>query len=153
MFQEQALATRMTVNEANGATPALRALVARVEPRAVLVAVRPLGRDAAAGTTHKQGGYGQPLRLDLRRADGSLAGLHHPAAGDAPSWPGLEVGRPAAYRRAIRDLLGHGEGIFGIIDAYPSDVPAASPDRLACIEAHCLDWRWRLKGKVERLTR
>ena len=33
---------------------------------------------------------------------------------------------PGAYTRAIRDLLGHGEGIFGLVDSYEGDVvPAA----------------------------
>jgi hypothetical protein len=61
--------------------------------------------------------------------------------------------RPAAYTRAIRDLLGHGEGIFGIIDGYADDVPLAPPERLRGIEALCLEWRWRLKGRTERLRR
>jgi hypothetical protein len=61
--------------------------------------------------------------------------------------------RPAAYRRAIRDLIGHGEGIFGIIDSYPADVPAAPPLRLAAIERRCVAWRWRLRGEEARLRR
>jgi aminoglycoside phosphotransferase (APT) family kinase protein len=60
---------------------------------------------------------------------------------------------PVAWRRAIRDLLGHGEGIFGIVDAYPPEVPAASPARLKGIEERCLDWRWRLRPRAERLRR
>jgi len=57
------------------------------------------------------------------------------------------------WRRAIRDLLGHGEGIFGVIDAYPADTPAAPPARLQAIEASCLAWRWRLRDRTERLRR
>lgn len=71
-----------------------------------------------------------------------LAALHVPIAP-----PG---GR---YRRAIRDLVGSGEGIFGIVDGYPADVPAAPPERLAAIEARCADWRWRLRGRDARLCR
>jgi aminoglycoside phosphotransferase (APT) family kinase protein len=63
------------------------------------------------------------------------------------------LAEPVAWRRAIRDLLGHGEGIFGIADAYPDDVPGGSPRRLAAIERRCLSWRWRLRGRVERLRR
>ena len=59
----------------------------------------------------------------------------------------------AGYRRAIRDLLGHGEGIFGIVDGYPSDTPAAPAERLQRIEQSCLDWRWRLRGRTRRLSR
>jgi hypothetical protein len=61
-------------------------------------------------------------------------------------------GRPAVYRRAIRDLVGHGEGIFGLIDAFPDDVPAAPLERLRSLERRCVDWRWRLRGKERRIT-
>lgn len=71
-----------------------------------------------------------------------LADLH--VAVDAP---------PQAYTRAIRDLVGHGEGVFGIVDGYPPDEPAAPPERLAAIEQACLTWRWRLKGRGHRLRR
>lgn len=71
-----------------------------------------------------------------------LAALHAPIAP-----PG------ARYRRAIRDLVGSGEGMFGIIDGYPPEVPGAPPERLAAIEARCADWRWRLRGRDARLTR
>jgi hypothetical protein len=60
---------------------------------------------------------------------------------------------PTRYERAIRDLVGSGEGIFGIIDAYGPDVPAAPPERLREIERRALDWRWRLKPGSRRLSR
>jgi hypothetical protein len=60
---------------------------------------------------------------------------------------------PVAWRRAIRDLLGHGEGVFGIADAYPADAPAAPPARLEALERRCLAWRWRLRAQPERLRR
>lgn len=63
------------------------------------------------------------------------------------------VGDPVAWRRAIRDLLGAGEGIFGVVDAYGPDVAAAPPGRLARLESRCLEWRWRLRGHPERLRR
>jgi hypothetical protein len=71
-----------------------------------------------------------------------LAALHTPVA-------------PAGtrYRRAIRDLIGSGEGIFGIIDGYPADVPGAPRERLKEIERDCAAWRWRLRDRDERLTR
>jgi hypothetical protein len=71
-----------------------------------------------------------------------LAALHQNNGGGAP-----------VYTRAIRDLLGSGEGIFGIVDGYPPDAPSAPSARLAKIEHRCLDWRWRLKGRASRLTR
>jgi hypothetical protein len=61
--------------------------------------------------------------------------------------------RPATYRRAVRDLVGHGEGIFGVIDSYPADLPEAPPGRLAAIERRCIDWRWRLRAHEDRLRR
>ena len=64
-----------------------------------------------------------------------------------------KINRPGAYRRAIRDLIGHGEGIFGLIDSYPDDVPAAPLPRLQAIEKLCLDWRFRLRGRESRLSR
>jgi len=59
----------------------------------------------------------------------------------------------ARYRRAIRDLVGSGEGIFGIVDGYPAGVPGATAERLQAIEARCAAWRWRLRGRDARLTR
>ncbi len=60
---------------------------------------------------------------------------------------------PAVYARAIRDLVGHGEGIFGIVDGYPADVAGAPGARLQAIEARCVEWRWRLKHRHHRLAR
>jgi len=57
------------------------------------------------------------------------------------------------YRRAIRDLVGSGEGIFGIVDGYPDDVPGASASRLRAIEERCATWRWRLRDHEPRLVR
>lgn len=60
---------------------------------------------------------------------------------------------PVAWRRAVRDLLGHGEGIFGLVDAYPPDVPAAPPARLRALEERCLAARWALRARTGRLAR
>jgi len=61
--------------------------------------------------------------------------------------PGSHAG---AYTRAIRDLLGHGEGIFGLVDSY---APGPLTPRLRAIEEACLAWRWRLRDRTERLRR
>lgn len=89
---------------------------------------------------------GAPLtELDLARIDvlaEYLADLHIPLPdGDR------------RYRRAIRDLVGHGEGIFGMIDGYPADVPGAPTSRLRAIEEACASWRWRLRDHGDRLAR
>jgi aminoglycoside phosphotransferase (APT) family kinase protein len=57
------------------------------------------------------------------------------------------------YRRAVRDLVGHGEGIFGMVDGYPGGAPGCPPERLRGIEERCLAWRWRLRGREGRLRR
>jgi hypothetical protein len=57
------------------------------------------------------------------------------------------------YTRAVRDLIGSGEGIFGMIDGYGADVPAAPPERLRRIEAACARWRWKLREHEPRLAR
>lgn len=60
---------------------------------------------------------------------------------------------PDGYRRAVRDLVGHGEGIFGMVDGYGQGVPGAPPERLRRIEEGALAWRWRLRGREGRLAR
>lgn len=75
-----------------------------------------------------------------------LAHLHVPIACDPAD-------RRTRYRRAIRDLIGSGEGIFGIVDGYPAGVPGASRTRLAALERDCLAWRHRLADNSERLVR
>jgi Phosphotransferase enzyme family len=87
---------------------------------------------------------GEATPLDQQRAGALaryLAQLHEP------------MDEPLRYRRAIRDLIGHGEGIYGVIDGYPANVPGAPIERLARIERACAEWRWRLRDKPERLTR
>jgi aminoglycoside phosphotransferase (APT) family kinase protein len=71
-----------------------------------------------------------------------LATLHKPV-------PDQDV----AYARSLRDLVGGGEGIFGIVDGYPHATPGADASRLQRIESRCLDWRWRLKLRKSRATR
>lgn len=61
-------------------------------------------------------------------------------------------GTPAAlYVRRVRELVGHGECIMGLIDSYPPDHPVATPARLAAIELRAVAWRWKLKPRVHRL--
>lgn len=79
--------------------------------------------------------------LDIARVDALaayLARLHVPLAG------------AARYRRAIRDLVGHGEGIFGIVDGYPA---GPLDERLQALERRTVEWRWRLRAHEARLAR
>jgi hypothetical protein len=57
------------------------------------------------------------------------------------------------YTRSIRDLLGSGEGIFGIVDGYPAHAEGTSAEQLDLIESLCLGWRSRLKHRYQRLVR
>lgn len=58
-----------------------------------------------------------------------------------------------AYRRSIRDLVGHGEGIFGLVDNFPCDVAGAPKERIDRLESQCVEWRRRLRGRESRLSR
>ena len=59
---------------------------------------------------------------------------------------------PELYRRATRDMLGSGEGIFGLTDNYPPNYPLANAAWLAHVEEACIAWRWRLNAHPERLS-
>jgi hypothetical protein len=87
---------------------------------------------------------GHASELDLARVDALaryLAALHTP------------IVQPGRYRRAIRDLVGHGEGIYGIVDGYPPDTPGAPAVRLRVLEQSCAEWRWHLRDREARLVR
>jgi len=56
------------------------------------------------------------------------------------------------YRRALRDLIGHGECIMGVIDTYPLRPRFLTPALLESIERGCNAWRWRLRDKSGRLS-
>ena len=88
----------------------------------------------------KQGGELTPL--DIERADALcdyLVEIHRRRGPDR----GL-------YARRVRELLGHGECIFGIVDGYPENGPF-DPGQLRELEKKCVDWRWKLKRRSERL--
>jgi hypothetical protein len=59
---------------------------------------------------------------------------------------------PMLWRRRLRDLIGHGEGIMGITDSYPLDQAYASEEMLRAIEESANCWRWRLKPLTHRLS-
>jgi aminoglycoside phosphotransferase (APT) family kinase protein len=54
---------------------------------------------------------------------------------------------PGLYVRRVRELLGHGECLFGVADSYPWRYDAMLQE----IERRCLAWRWKLKGRAHRL--
>ena len=107
-------------------------------------------------TTYVDGDlYAHDLRDVEARGSASQTDRHRARA--LATWLAALHARPLQgprelYVRAIRDLLGSGEGIFGICDGYPEGgpIPAA---RLEGIERRCLAWRWRLRGRAHRLRR
>jgi aminoglycoside phosphotransferase (APT) family kinase protein len=81
-------------------------------------------------------------RPDLERADALcdyLVEIHRQRGPDA----GL-------YVRRIRELIGHGECIFGVADSYPLDGPVEF-SLLEDIEKKCVAWRWKLRRRTHRL--
>ena len=58
---------------------------------------------------------------------------------------------PILYIKRIRELVGHGECIFGLTDSYPSDFEYADSKKLIEIEKKCIEWRWKLKNYTHRL--
>jgi hypothetical protein len=58
---------------------------------------------------------------------------------------------PPLYLRKIRETVGDGECIFGILDDYPENPSFLDPDELQEMEKVCVEWRWRLRGKARRL--
>jgi hypothetical protein len=136
----------------------------RIPGHVAALDVGAIGADGApvslrgAGEPYLVTGYaeGRPYADDLREVAVRGAGPLDLARCDAlVDWMirlhATPVEDPMAWRRALRDLLGHGEGIFGIVDGYGDDVPAAPPARLEALEARALAWRWRLRGLGSRL--
>jgi hypothetical protein len=56
------------------------------------------------------------------------------------------------YRRRIRDLIGHGECILGVIDAY-DQVAFAKERELIDYAIGCLSWWGKIRERKERLCR
>lgn len=54
------------------------------------------------------------------------------------------------YLRKIRDTIGHGECLMGVLDTY-GDVNFTNLEEMARIEKKCIEWRMRLKDKWGRL--
>ncbi|HEY3347361.1 MAG TPA: phosphotransferase, partial [Nitrospirota bacterium] len=84
-----------------------------------------------------------PDRKRIEILAGYLAGIH-------------SRGRqsPRLYLRKVRDIIGHGECLMGVLDTYSEAGDAAgftSLAEMADIEKSCVDWRARLKPLTGRL--
>jgi len=64
----------------------------------------------------------------------------------------LKKTAPHFYARRIRDLLGHGEGIMGLLDSYPPKLGFVDEKILCEIEKKCVEWRWKLKPMSHRCS-
>jgi Ser/Thr protein kinase RdoA (MazF antagonist) len=60
---------------------------------------------------------------------------------------------PTLYERRVRELVGHGECVMGILDALPHPWPPLPPEMCEALEAAFVRWRWRLRGRAHRLAR
>jgi hypothetical protein len=58
---------------------------------------------------------------------------------------------PELYVRRIRDLIGHGECVMGLIDSYIDNLGFIDCKGFAEIEKKCVEWRWKIKDKGYRL--
>jgi aminoglycoside phosphotransferase (APT) family kinase protein len=54
---------------------------------------------------------------------------------------------PGLYARRIRELVGHGECIFGVDDSYPEKFRQTLEE----VEKRCVAWRWKIRGRSHRL--
>ncbi|HEX4926583.1 MAG TPA: phosphotransferase [Burkholderiales bacterium] len=86
---------------------------------------------------------GEALRpLDIQRADALcdyLVSIHKLRKNDS-----------SLYIRRARELIGHGECIFGVDDSYPLGGPV-SEGVLCAIEQRAVAWRWKLRHRTHRL--
>lgn len=83
-----------------------------------------------------------PLDLERCRAlSDYLAEIHH-----------VKSRRAELYIRRIRDLIGHGECIMGLMDSYPTGLDYINEKNLMEIEKRCVEWRWKLKRFTHRLA-
>ena len=59
---------------------------------------------------------------------------------------------PTTYERRIRELVGHGECVMGILDSYPHPYPLLPPPECEALERAVVSWRWRLRTRTHRLS-
>jgi hypothetical protein len=60
---------------------------------------------------------------------------------------------PTLYERRIRELVGHGECLMGILDSYPHPFALLPAAECEALERAMVSWRWRLRGRHHRLSR
>jgi hypothetical protein len=58
---------------------------------------------------------------------------------------------PWLYVRRVRELVGHGECIMGLLDSYPPGLDFVNEGYFIDLEKNCVVWRWNLKRRTHRL--
>jgi hypothetical protein len=84
----------------------------------------------------------RPLDTDRARALAAFLAEAHADKRDEPS----------LYQRRIRELVGHGECVMGILDSYPHPYPFLPVSDCEAIEQALVSWRWRLRARAQRLS-
>ena len=59
---------------------------------------------------------------------------------------------PPIYHRRIRELVGHGECLMGILDSYPHPYAPLPVTTCEAVERAAVSWRWRLRDRTARLS-
>jgi hypothetical protein len=102
---------------------------------------------------------GEPYASDLRRvaSSGRVTDRDLERLDELVRWladiHAERLDDPVAWRRAIRDVVGSGEGIFGIADSYAPGTPGCDGAAVAAIEQLAVEWRSRLRPRSDRLRR
>jgi hypothetical protein len=100
---------------------------------------------------------GQPYWLDLDRLRTEPVTPRDLARVDALARFLAEVHRkrvdaPWLYHRRVRELVGHGECLMGILDSYPHPYPLLPPEACRVLEQRVVAWRWHLREFAHRLA-
>ena len=85
----------------------------------------------------------EPLDGERARALAAFLAQVHAAKRDEPT----------LYARRVRELVGHGECVMGIVDSLPHPWPALPPELCEALETSFVRWRWRLRERAHRLAR
>lgn len=100
---------------------------------------------------------GEPYWLDLERLLEAPAGDRDRARADAlarflAQAHATRRDEPSLYHRRLRELVGHGECLMGILDSYPHPYAMLPPAACERLEQAMVAWRWRLRGRAHRLA-
>jgi hypothetical protein len=89
-----------------------------------------------------ESGYFGQLDLDRAKAlSDYLVYIHQQKHDDRFLWD-----------RRIRELVGSGECIMGLVDSYPDDFEFYSKEAFERQEKECVRWRWKLRPEYQRLS-